>query len=111
MKVFVINKNGSPLMPCKPAKARHLLDSGKAEAVSLSPFTIRLTWDCEENVQPVTVGIDKGSRKTGFSCVGSSEILLSGEINHRTDIKNKMEARRTNRRNRRNRKWHRPPEI
>ncbi len=65
MKVFVTNKNGSPLMPCGPAKARHLLDAGKAEVAGLFPFTVRLTWDCEENVRPVTVGIDKGSHRTG----------------------------------------------
>ncbi|MCP4113150.1 MAG: HNH endonuclease [Desulfobacteraceae bacterium] len=111
MNVFVINKNGSPLMPCRPAKARHLLDAGKAEVRNLFPFTIRLTWDCEENVQPVTVGIDKGSRKTGLSCVGNSRILLSGIINHRTDIKKKMEARSANRRARRNRKWYRQPRF
>ena len=30
-KVYVINKHGRPLMPCSPAKARHLLDAGKAK--------------------------------------------------------------------------------
>jgi hypothetical protein len=59
-------------------------------------------------VQEVVVGIDKGSNVTGFSCVGNGEILMSGEIHHRTDIKDKMDARRANRRNRRNRKWYRP---
>jgi len=98
-------------MPCGPAKARHLLDAGKAKVADLFPFTIRLMWDCEENVRPVTVGTDKGSRKTGFCCVGNGEILLSGIICHRTDIKNKMEARHNNRRNRRRRKWHRPPRF
>ena len=33
--------------------------------------------------------------------------MISGEIHHRTDIKDKMDARRGNRRNRRNRKWYR----
>jgi len=32
---------------------------------------------------------------------------MSGEIHHRTDIKDKMDARRANRRNRRNHKWYR----
>jgi len=76
--------------------------------VSRCPFTIQLLWDCEENVQEVAVGIDKGSSVTGFSCVGNGKILMSGEIHHRTDIKDKMDARRTNRRNRRNRRWYRP---
>ncbi|MDM8551911.1 RNA-guided endonuclease IscB [Desulfobacterales bacterium HSG2] len=107
----MINKNGNPLMPCKPAKARHLLDAGRARVENLFPFTIRLTWNCEENVRPVTVGIDKGSSRTGFCCVGNGRILLSGIICHRTDIKGKMETRRANRRNRRIWKWYRPPRF
>jgi len=107
MLVYVRNINGNSLMPCKPAKARKLLRDGKAKVVNLSPFTIQLQWDCEENVQEVTVGIDKGSHITGFSCVANGQILMSGEIHHRTDIKDKMDGRRANRRLRRNRKWYR----
>jgi len=95
-------------MPCKPAKARKLLRSGKAKVVNRCPFTIQLLWDCESNVQGVTVGIDKGSRVTGFCAVGNGQLFMSGEIHHRTDIKDKMDARRSNRRNRRSRKWYRP---
>lgn len=108
MNVYVKNKNGKSLMPCKPAKARKLLRDKKAKVVSCCPFTIQLLWDCEEKIQPVTLGIDKGSHITGFSCVGNGHILMSGEIHHRTDIKGKMDARRANRRNRRSRKWYRP---
>jgi len=96
-------------MPCKPAKARKLLRDGKAKVINRCPFTIQLLWDCEENTQPVTVGIDKGSHVTGISCVANGQILLSAEIHHRTDIKDKMTARRNNRRNRRSRKWYRAP--
>ncbi|MBC8459098.1 MAG: RRXRR domain-containing protein [Deltaproteobacteria bacterium] len=46
-KVYVKNKNGSPLMPCKPAKARKLLRDEKAKVVNRCPFTIQLLWDCE----------------------------------------------------------------
>jgi len=108
MLIFVINKNGKKLMGCKPAKARHLLEADKAHVVKRNPFTIQLNWDCEEHVQEVTVGIDKGSHKTGFCCIGNGKILLSGIINHRLDIKKKMDARRGNRKQRRNRKWYRP---
>ena len=38
-KVYVINKHGRPLMPCSPAKARHLLDEGKAKVKKRTPFT------------------------------------------------------------------------
>lgn len=111
MLVYVINKNGNRLMPCKPAKARHLLRDGKAHVVKRSPFTIQLDWDCEENVQDVTLGIDKGSKITGLCCVGNGRVLLSGNINHRRDIKKKMDGRRNNRRARRSRKWYRPPRF
>jgi len=107
MLVYVINKNGNKLMPCKPAKARKLLRDGKAKIVNRCPFTIQLQWDCEENVQPVTLGIDKGSHYTGFSAVGIGQILISGIINHRTNIKDKMTARRGNRRQRRSSLWYR----
>ena len=95
MLVYVRNKNGNPLMPCKPAKARKLLRKGLAKVVNRCPFTIKLQWDCEENVQDVTLGIDKGSHTTGISCVrfakqktgafagsrlGNGQVLLSGEI-------------------------------
>src|SRR5712691_12309987 len=106
--VYVINQNGHPLMPCKPSKARKLLRDGRATVKSRSPFTIKLLWDCEEHVQEVGVGIDKGSHVSGISCVGKGQILLSGEILHRLDVKEKMNSRRTNRKNRRNRKWYRP---
>lgn len=65
MLVYVINKNGNPLMPCKPAKAKHLLRDGKAKVIKRTPFTIQLLWDCEENVQPITLGVDAGSKTIG----------------------------------------------
>ena len=43
-KVYVINKHGRPLMPCSPAKARHLLDAGKAKIKKRTPFTIQLVY-------------------------------------------------------------------
>ena len=65
--VYVVNQNGQKLMPCKPAKARKLLRAGKARVAGRSPFTIKLLWDCEERVQEITLGVDKGSHATGFS--------------------------------------------
>src|SRR6056297_2058562 len=62
VKVFVLNKNGKPLMPCKPSKARHLLRDKKAKVVSRKPFTIQLDWDCETNLQEIILGIDAGAK-------------------------------------------------
>ena len=42
--VYVLNSDGSPLMPCTEAKARHLSESRKAKVVRRTPFTIRLTF-------------------------------------------------------------------
>ena len=109
--VYVINQNGKALMPCKPAKARKLLREGRAKVKQRSPFTIQLLWDCEEQVQQVVVGVDKGSHTTGFSCVGKGQILLSGEILHRLDVKDKMDTRRAHRRHRRARRWYRAPRF
>jgi len=107
MKVYVINKEGSKLMPCRPAKARKLLRDGKAKSVKRLPFTIQLEWDCEANIQEITVGIDLVSHTSGYCAIANGEILISGYINHRTDIKKKMQGRATNRRQRRSRLWYR----
>ena len=48
--VYVISKQGKPLMPCTEAKARKLLQNGKAKCMRRVPFTIKLNFDCEKNV-------------------------------------------------------------
>ena len=64
--VFVLNKNSKPLMPCKPAVARHLLKEGKAKVVRCNPFTIQLLYGSGTATQPITLGIDAGYSKIGF---------------------------------------------
>jgi len=109
--VYVINKNGRSLMPCKPAKARHLLEAGKAEVVQRTPFTIRLLWDCEETTQNIALGIDAGYSTIGFSAVTDNKELIAGELKLRSDIKRLIEKRRAYRRTRRSRKWYRKPRF
>ena len=75
------------------------------------PFTIQLAWACTAHAQDVTLGIDKGSSVTGFRAVGNGRVLLSGEIHHRRDVKEKMETRRGHRRQRRNRLRYRQPRF
>jgi hypothetical protein len=106
-KVYVLNKNGNKLMPCSPTKARHLLKAKKAKSVKRIPFTIQLLWDCEENIQEINLTIDKGSKHTGYCLIGNGEILMSGKINHRTDVSDKMKSRAANRKQRRSRLWYR----
>jgi len=121
IRVYVINKNGNPLMPCKPAKARHLLRDGKARVINRKPFTIQLLWDCEENIQEVRCGIDKGCKVTGIAYVGNGEILFSANIKHRNPValqqkdgstKTFVQVRAERRRSRRSRhRWHRKPRF
>ena len=60
LKVFVLNMRGQPLMPCSPAKARHLLKAGKAVVKRRTPFTIQLRIATGETKQNVTLGVDAG---------------------------------------------------
>jgi hypothetical protein len=107
MIVYVRNADGTALMPCTEAKARKLLRAEKAKIVSYRPFTIQFCWQCEGHVQDVTCGIDKGSSVTGLACVGNGKVLLSAEIGHRRNIKEKMQDRRDRRKSRRSRLWYR----
>ena len=104
MYVYVINKNGNPLMPCTPAKAKHLLKAGKAKRIKRSPFTIKLLWDCEENTQEVIAGMDTGSKTIGCAAIANGKVAYQSEVQVRQDVSRKMEQRKMYRRNRRNRK-------
>lgn len=41
--VQVIDRNGQPLKPCHPARARQLVKGNRARVVALKPYTIQLT--------------------------------------------------------------------
>jgi len=104
MFVYVINRDGQPLMPCKPAKASHLLKEGKAKVVRRTPFTIQLQWDCETGTQPVTAGMDTGSKMVGCAATANGQVVYQSEVQLRTDVSKKMKKRSSYRRNRRGRK-------
>lgn len=104
MYVYVINKNGEPLMPCKPSKAKHLLKAGKAKVIKRTPFTIKLLWDCEENTQEVVAGMDTGSKTIGCAATTNGKVVYQAEVQIRQDVSKKMERRKMYRRNRRGRK-------
>lgn len=111
--VYVQNKDGRPLMPCTPTKARHLLEQKKAKVVTRKPFTIRLLWDCEHHTQPLTLGVDSGYKHVGVSVVDSKnkKEVLNAEVTLRSDIPKKLLERHMYRRNRRNRLWYRAPRF
>ena len=67
MFVYVLNMHGEPLMPCKPRKARVLLEEKKAKVVNRTPFTIQLLYGSSGYKQPVNLGVDAGSKYIGLS--------------------------------------------
>ena len=106
MFVYVISKDGQPLMPTERfGKVRRLLKENKAKVVRRCPFTIKLLYEPETHVvQEVVLGQDTGSKYIGTACVANDKILYQSEVTLRDDIKKKMDNRRGARRNRRNRK-------
>jgi len=103
--VYVISKDGKPLMPTKRhGKVKRLLKQGLAKVVRREPFTIQLLYDTTTYTQPVTVGIDIGSKTAGISAITEKQELFSAEIELRQDIKKLLLERREHRRFRRYRK-------
>ena len=86
MRVFVQNLRGKPLMPTTSRKARLLLCEGKAKVILRTPFTIQLQYSTGETVQPVTLGVDAGSKTIGLSAATEKEELFSAEVILRSDI-------------------------
>lgn len=95
---------GKPLMPCSPAKARHMLKAGKAFVVRRTPFTIKLTIATGETKQDVTLGVDAGARHVGISATTEKEEVFASEVELRQDITGLLADRMAFRRARRNRK-------
>lgn len=103
--VYVINKNGQPLMPTENhAKVRVLLKSGKAKVVKKCPFTIQLLYDSTNHTQKVTLGVDSGSRHIGISATTKDKVLFEADDELRNDIVDLLSTRRELRHSRRNRK-------
>lgn len=108
-KVFVLNYEGKPLMPCSYAKSKRMVKKGVAKVIKRFPFTIQLCFKCENKTQDLTLGIDTGYKTIGASVVSEKEELLSWEVELRTDISDKLKEKSMYRRNRRNKLWYRKP--
>ena len=104
--VYVLDKNGHPLMPtCRHGKVKHLLKDGKAKVVKRCPFTIKLLYESTSHTQNLTLGVDTGSGTIGTAVSkDNGDIVYMSEVVVRNDITDKMTQRSKYRRNRRNRK-------
>ena len=66
--VYVLNMLGQPLMPTNDhRKVRLLLKQNKAVVISRTPFVIKLKVRTKTYKQPVTLGVDEGSKTIGLS--------------------------------------------
>lgn len=103
--VYVLAEDGTPLMPTsRYGKVRRMLKSGKAEVVRRTPFTIRLLYRSGRITQPVSLGVDAGSKHIGISATTERKELLSAQVEIRQDINRLLASRRESRRTRRARK-------
>lgn len=115
-RVFVLARDGRPLMPCHPARARELLRKGRAAVARQVPFTIRLKdrTRAESEVGGVQLRIDPGAKGTGLVLTDEkNEIdgqgravivrrgLISVELQHRGDQIHKSMRQRAGYRHRR----------
>ncbi|MEU3688156.1 RNA-guided endonuclease IscB [Streptomyces narbonensis] len=80
--MFVLSRDGLPLMPCHPARARALLTRGRAVVARHTPFTIRLKGRrrAEAEVAGVELRIDPGSRGTGLALTETRRQTSSGGL-------------------------------
>lgn len=109
--VYVLNISGKPLMPCKEAKARKLLKQSKAQIAKREPFTIQLLFQCENQTQDISLGLDTGSKHIGLSATTDKKEMYSADVELRNDIVDLLSTRRQNRRTRRNRLRYREPRF
>lgn len=109
--VYVLGMNGQPLMPTRRSGwVYRALRDGRAKVVSKCPFTIKLLYESTNFIQPLTLGVDTGSKYVGSAVVNdeTSKVLYESQTELRDDIKSKMDRRRQFRRARRNRLRYRP---
>lgn len=104
--IYVLNKDGKPLMPTtRGGHVRHLLKEQKARVVQSNPFTIQLLYETNDVVQPLYLGIDPGRTNIGVAVVkadGTAVFAAHLETRNKKipklmqDRKKARRARRTN---------------
>lgn len=103
--IYVLNYDGQSLMPTDCCgRARHLLKERKAKVVKRCPFTIQLLYQNTNYTQPISLGVDAGSKYIGMSATTETKEVYASEIELRNDIVKLLSDRRALRRGRRSRK-------
>lgn len=111
--VFVLSKEGKPLTPTTPPKARKLLKGRVAKPVwsRFNTFGIQMLVETREETPQTVLGVDTGTKFEGYSVVCGEENNLSVKLDlpDKKKIVRKLEERRNLRRARRHRKCRRRP--
>lgn len=94
--VYILSKDGKPLMPTtRCGHVRVLLKTKKARVVQTVPFVIRLNYETEDIVQSLVIGVDPGRTNIGMAVVREDgECVFSAQVNTRNkQIPKLMKAR------------------
>jgi 5-methylcytosine-specific restriction endonuclease McrA len=100
MRVAVVDKSGSPLMPRHPARARKLLSAKKADIARMNPLTIRILDRVGGDLQEMEIKLDPGSKTTGVVVIVKGAIrgwfvVMAFELSHRGQAIRKLLAGRS----------------
>lgn len=109
--VPLIHQDGTPLMPCKPSRARKLIKNGAAvkKWTKTGIFYIQLTTKTGKYTQPMVLGLDPGALYDGICITTEQKMQVSGMLLVKNKIAKKMKVRRIARRARRWRNCRRRP--
>lgn len=109
--VFVLDKDGTKLMPTNPCRARQLLKKNKAKVYQYKPFTIMLTHNSSKGVQSIEICQDTGEKHIGLSLKTDKKELLHAQFDNLIGEKERHDDCRKYRRERRSRKRYRKPRF
>ena len=106
MVVLVLSKDGKPLMPCSPRRARLLVKQNLATVVDKLPYKIQLNYGTRGYTQETTVSVDTGEQHIGMCLAMRTKVLMKMDIELRKsmDKRKLMVTRQEYRRGRRCRK-------
>ncbi|MGP7816243.1 RRXRR domain-containing protein [Niallia sp. 01092] len=111
---FVLDVNDRALSPTKEKKGWYLIRKNRAKLVNKFPMVIQLLKEIPpEKIDktPIVLGIDDGAKYTGIALVqdyaSKNKPVFKGTIEHRQDVKDKIDVRRGHRKYRRSHKKYR----
>ena len=118
-RCLVVGSDGIPLMPCTVQRAGKLRRDGRARLHAPEPYCIRMldrkADDPDVGTLETEVRVDPGAKHTGIAVVMKLEdedrVAYQEEIQHRSDVSQRLLERKSHRRRRRGAKWFRKPRF